>query len=165
MNVCHRIDRPYEPGCIEVYGDEPYEWRILDHHGHIVRDSATNESGNGGYPAWQTALRDAITFDAEDSVVPIFFRHGVDAELENAAQAHRTADTLRAMALALKSAANQAQLDSRHATDGEAQDYLDARIARMEGIIQDLEDGAEQIRHHPTSVAEASSEGQEPGRR
>ncbi|MFO7648806.1 hypothetical protein [Halomonas campaniensis] len=143
MNIQHRIDRPYEAGCIEVYGDEPFEWRILDHAGHLVRDSAGNGSGTGcGYDSSILALRDAIAFDADDSVVPIFFRHGADAERENAAQAHRSADTLRALATALKSAASQAQLDSRHATDGEAQEYLDARIEAMEGIVQELEEVA-----------------------
>ncbi len=142
MNIQHRIDRPYEAGCIEVYGDEPYEWRILDHAGHVVRDSAGYGSSASAYASAELALRDAITFDADDSVVPIFFRHGADAELENAAQAHRTADTLRAMALALKSAGSQAVLDSRHATDDEAQDYLDARIAVMERIVQELEESA-----------------------
>ena len=76
MNIQHRIDRPYEAGCIEVYGDEPYEWRILDHAGHVVRDSAGYGSGASAYASAELALRDAITFDADDSVVPIFFRHG-----------------------------------------------------------------------------------------
>ncbi|MCA1770339.1 MAG: hypothetical protein LC652_10495 [Halomonas sp.] len=140
MNVCHRIDRPHEIGCIEVYGDEPYEWRILDHAGHVVRDSAGYGSGTGAYASAEIALRDAISFDADDSVVPIFFRHGADADLENAAQAHRTADSLRASVLALKSAASQAQLDRRHATDSEAQDYLEVRIAMMERLVQILEE-------------------------
>ncbi|AXY41370.1 MULTISPECIES: hypothetical protein [Halomonas] len=152
MNIQHRIDRPYEAGCIEVYGDEPYEWRILDHAGHVVRDSAGYGSGASAYASAELALRDAITFDADDSVVPIFFRHGADAELENAAQAHRTADTLRAMALALKSAGSQAVLDSRHATDDEAQDYLDARIAVMERIVQELEESAGRL-HAATQAA------------
>lgn len=144
--IQHRIDRPHEPGCIEVYGDEPYEWRILDHAGHLVRDSAGNGSDTGcGYDSPILALRDAIAFDADDSVVPIFFRHGADAELENAAQVHRIADVLRAMATALKSAGSQAVLDSRHATDDEAQDYLDARIEAMEGIVQELEESAERL--------------------
>lgn len=145
MNIQHRIDRPYEPGHIEVYGDEPYEWRIVDHSGHVVRDSAGYGSGTASYSSAEVALRDAIAFDADDSVVPIFFRHGADAELENAAQTHRTADSLRAMALALKSAASQAVLDSRHATDDEAQDYLDARIETMERIVQELEKSAERL--------------------
>ncbi|MGJ7456812.1 hypothetical protein ACR80S_12090 [Halomonas sp. MA07-2] len=142
MNIQHRIDRPYESGCIEVYGDESYEWRILDHSGHVVRDSAGYGSGSGAYASPEVALRDAIAFDADDSVVPIFFRHGADAELENAAQAHLTANTLLAMVLAIKSAVSQAQLDSRHATDDEAQDYLAARIAVMERITQELEEAA-----------------------
>ena len=71
MNIQHRIDRPYEPGHIEVYGDEPYEWRILDHSGHVVRDSAGYGSGNASYSSAEVALRDAITFDADDSVVPM----------------------------------------------------------------------------------------------
>lgn len=146
MIIQHRIDRPYEPGHIEVYGDEPYEWRILDHSGHVVRDSAGYGSGNASYSSAEVALRDAITFDADDSVVPIFFRHGADAELENSAQTHRTADSLRAMALALKSAASQAVLDSRHATDDEAQDYLEARSEVMERMIQQLEECAEGLR-------------------
>ncbi|WP_416140751.1 hypothetical protein ACM26W_10410 [Halomonas sp. HK25] len=154
MNILHRIDRPYESGCIEVYGDEPYEWRILDHAGHIVRDSAGYGSDAGAYASAEVALRDAISFDADDSVVPIFFRHGADAELENAAQAHRTADTLRAMALALKSATNQAQLDSRHATDDEAQDYLDARIAMAERIVQELEESAGRLHAATQATAE-----------
>ena len=145
MNIQHRIDRPYEPGHIEVYGDEPYEWRIVDHSGHVVRDSAGYGRGTASYSSAEVALRDAITFDADDSVVPIFFRHGADAELENAAQTHRTADSLRAMATALKSAASQAVLDSRHATDDEAQDYLDARIETMERIVQELEKSAERL--------------------
>ena len=145
MNIQHRIDRPYEPGHIEVYGDEPYEWRILDHSGHVVRDSAGYGSGNVSYSSAEVALRDAIAFDADDSVVPIFFRHNADAELENTAQTHRTADSLRAMATALKSAASQAVLDSRHATDDEAQDYLDARIEAMERIVQELEKSAERL--------------------
>ncbi|MBE0487828.1 MAG: hypothetical protein IBX53_02015 [Halomonas sp.] len=153
MNIQHRIDRPYEAGCIEVYGDEPFEWRILDHAGHLVRDSAGNGSGTGcGYDSPTLALRDAIAFDADDSVVPIFFRHGADAERENAAQAHRTADTLRALALALKSAGSQAVLDSRHATDDEAQDYLEARIAVMERIVQELEEAAGRL-HAATPAA------------
>lgn len=142
MKVQHSIDRPYEPGSIEVYGDEPYEWRILDHAGHVVRDSAANGAGDGGYSSAQLALRDAIAFDADDSVVPVFFRHSADAELENAAQAHRSAESLRALALALKSASSEAVLDSRHATDDEAQDYLDARIEAMERIVQELEESA-----------------------
>ena len=143
MKIHHRIDRPHESGCIEVYGDEPCEWRVLDHAGHIVRDSADNGSGTGcGYDSPIIALRDAISFDADDSVVPIFFRHGADAALENAAQAHRTADSLRAMALALKSASSQAQLDSRHATDEEAQDYLDARIDLVDRVVEELEESA-----------------------
>ncbi|MFO8047148.1 MAG: hypothetical protein R6U30_14935 [Halomonas sp.] len=146
MNICHRIDRPYEAGCIEVYGDEPYEWRILDHTGHSVRDSAGYGSGAGAYASAEIALRDAISFDADDSVVPIFFRHGADADLENAAQTHRTADSLRALALALKSATSQARLDSRHATDSEAQDYLEARIATMEGLVQALEETVGRLR-------------------
>lgn len=37
---------------------------------------------------------------------------------------------------------SQAVLDSRHATDGEAQEYLDARIEALEGIVQELEEVA-----------------------
>jgi len=155
MKIHHRIDRPHESGCIEVYGDEPCEWRVLDHAGHIVRDSADNGSGTGcGYDSPIIALRDAISFDADDSVVPIFFRHGADAELENAAQGHRTADTLRAMALALKSANSQARLDSRHATDDEAQDYLEARIDVMERIAQELEESAVRLQTATQTAAE-----------
>lgn len=146
MNIQHRIDRPHETGCIEVYGDDPYEWRILDHTGHLVRDSAGYGSGTGAYASPEIALRDAISFDADDSVVPIFFRHGADAELENAAQAHRTADTLRTTAVALKSAVSEAQLDSRHATDSEAQDYLEARIVVMERLVEALEETAGRLR-------------------
>lgn len=142
MKVQHCIDRPHEAGRIEVYGDEPYEWRVLDHAEQVVRDSAANGTGDGGYSSVQVALRDAIDFDADDSVVPIFFRHSADAELENAAQAQRSAGSLRDMALALKSAISQARLDSRHATDDEAQDYLDARIEAMERIVQELEESA-----------------------
>ncbi len=148
MIIQHRIERPYEPGHIEVYGDEPYEWRILDHSGPCgAADSAGCVAAcDASYSSAEVALRDAITFDADDSVVPIFFRHGADAELENAAQTHRTADSLRAMALALKSAASQAVLDSRHATDDEAQDYLQARSEVMERMIQQLEECAEGLR-------------------
>ncbi len=153
MNIQHRIDRPYEAGCIEVYGDEPFEWRILDHAGHVVRDSAGNGSDAGcGYDSPIIALRDAIAFDADDSVVPIFFRHSADAELENAAQVHRVADVLRVMATALKSSSSQAILDRRHASDDEAQDYLDARIAVMEGIVQELEESAGRL-HAATHTA------------
>lgn len=146
MKVQYSIDRPYEPGSIEVYGDEPYEWRIVDHAGHVVRDSAANDAGDGGYSSAQVALRDAIAFDADDSVVPIFFRHSADADLENAAQAHRSAESLEALAGSLKSATNQARLDSRHATDDEAQDYLDARIEAMERIVQELEQSGQRLK-------------------
>lgn len=146
MTVQHRINRPHDAGCIEVYGDESYEWRILDHAGRVVRNSADDGDGPAGHSSPELALRDAIAFDADDSVVPIFFRHGADAPLENAAQTHRTADVLRAMALALKSSASQAILDSRHATDDEAQDYLEARTAVMQRIIQELEESAERVR-------------------
>lgn len=155
MIIQHRIERPYEPGHIEVYGDEPYEWRILDHSGHAVRDSASNGSDTGcGYDSPILALRDAIDFDADDSVVPIFFRHGADAELENAAQAHRTADSLRAMVAALKSAASQAMLDSRHATDDEAQDYLEARCEVLGRMIQQLEACAEGLQGSDAAIAD-----------
>ena len=154
MNIQHRIDRPHESGFIEVYGDDPYEWRILDHTGHVVRDSAGYGSGTGAYASPELALRDAISFDADDSVVPIFFRHGGDAELENAAQAHRTADTLRAMALAMNSAIGQAQSDSRHATDGEAQDYLDARIIVLQRIVREIEETAGRLQAAIQATAE-----------
>lgn len=146
MTVQHRINRPHDAGSIEVYGDESYEWRIIDHTGHLVRDSANEGQGPGSYSSPELALRDAIAFDADDNVVPIFFRHGVGAALENAAQAHRTTDKLQAIALALKSAVSQALLESRHATDGEAQDYLEARIVVMQHMIQELEESAGRMR-------------------
>lgn len=154
MNIQHRIDRPHESGCIEVYGDDPYEWRILDHTGHVVRDSAGYGSGTGAYASPELALRDAISFDADDSVVPIFFRHGGDAELENAAQAHRTADILRAMVLAMNSAIGQAQSDSRHATDGEAQDYLDARIIVLQRLVREIDETAGRLQAAIQATAE-----------
>lgn len=146
MTVQHRINRPHDAGSIEVYGDESYEWRIIDHSGHLVRDSADEGQGPASYSSPELALRDAIAFDADDNVVPIFFRHGADAALENAAQTHRTTDKLHATVLALKSAVSQALLESRHATDGEAQDYLEARIGVMQRMIQELEDSAGRLR-------------------
>ncbi|WP_299233030.1 hypothetical protein [uncultured Halomonas sp.] len=146
MNVIYRIDRPYDSGRIEVYGDEPYEWRILDHSDQVVRDSATDDSSAGGYSAAELALRDAIAFDADDNVVPIFFGHSADAERENAAQAQRTAESLQALAGALKSAASQARLDSRHATDDDAQDYLDARIEAMDRVVEELEESVGRLK-------------------
>lgn len=61
--VLHRIDRPYEPGIIEVYtleaGGASYEWRIID-RGAVIADSHPT-----GYGSPAVALRDAISADLD----------------------------------------------------------------------------------------------------
>lgn len=66
--VLHRIDRPWSPGVIEVYGEPDmgwYEWRIVQ-GGTVLHDSGRHGSYGMQYGAAGIALRDALIHDTED---------------------------------------------------------------------------------------------------
>lgn len=99
IEVIYRIDRPFDGGVIEVYGEPDmgwYEWRIVS-RGEVIADSGKRGSYGQQYGSPAVALRDALNYDepplpqpAQEAAYAVYVRGVVVATHDDRATAEAT---------------------------------------------------------------------------